>query len=54
MQGDIKDVPALAFEPGGHPAELIVMFEQQDRASCRARIFALVSPARPLPITITS
>ncbi len=29
MQGNVENVPALAREPGGEPAELIMMFEQQ-------------------------
>ena len=29
MQGDIENMPALAMKPGGQPAELVVLFDQQ-------------------------
>ncbi len=33
MQRDIKNVPPRPLEPGGHPAELVVLLEQQHRTA---------------------
>jgi len=33
VQGNIEDMTILAFEPGGHSAQLVMMFEEQYRIS---------------------
>lgn len=51
MQGDVEDVPAGAFEPGGRPRRACSVARRATRyAPCRANSqLAAVSPARPLP-----
>ena len=55
MQRDVEDMPAGPLEPRRHAPELVMLLDESSTLRpCRARMFAEVRPARPLPMTMTS
>jgi len=48
MQRDVEDMPALAREPRGKAAQLVMVFQQQHLCRFGQRVWRPVRPARPL------